>query len=85
MSIYLVHHAHTGEVQHVTAADWRAALRSTGRTDACLVERADASTLDVTFDAENPTTISCRLRDRQSDAAAHTQLALNRAARELRC
>lgn len=76
MSAYLVHLAQTGERQHVAAPDWQTALRTTGRADACLIERINASTLEATFDPDAPMIISCRLRDGQGDANDHIQWAL---------
>lgn len=81
MNTYPVHFAHTGERQRVTALDWRAALRTTGRPDACLLEkRTCLSTgrisVDATFGAGSPTTITCRTRDAGSSDADLTRWAL---------
>lgn len=76
MKTYTVHFAHTGERQHVTAADWQTALRTTGRADACLIERVNNSTLEATFVPDAPMIISCRLHDGQGDANDHIRWAL---------
>lgn len=59
---FTVHLAHTGERLEIVADTWQEALRSTGRADACIIEQADDRKVDVTFDPDAPTLITCRLR-----------------------
>lgn len=76
MSAITVHFALSHEIQVVEAQDGIAALKAAGRPDACLIERVNASTLEVTFDPDAPMIISCRRRDGQGDSADHVQRAL---------
>lgn len=59
---FTVHLAQTGERLEIAADNWQDALRSTERADACIIEKMDERTVDVTFDPEAPTIITCGLR-----------------------
>lgn len=88
MNTFSVHFAQTGQRQHVTASNPKAALRSTGRPDACLLDkRTCLSTgrisVDATFGAGSPTTITCRTRDAGSSDADLTRWALACVAHEI--
>lgn len=68
MNAYTVYFAHTGERQHVTAPDWQAATRSTGRADACVIDKRTCLqpgciSIDAAFYPGFPTVITCRVRD----------------------
>lgn len=68
MNTFTVHFAHTGESQHVTAQDWQSAVRSTGRADACVLDKTTRQrtghvSIDATFAPDSPMIIYCRARD----------------------
>lgn len=74
MSPFTVYLARTGERQHVTAKDWQSALRKTGRSDACLLDkttrpRTGRVSIDATFSPDSPQIITCRVRDTQTSDA----------------
>lgn len=71
----IVHLARTGERLEIAADNWQDALRSTGRGDACIIEQTDDQTVDVTFDPDAPTLITCR--SRRGTPAEIVQWALN--------
>lgn len=86
MNTYTVYFAYTSERQPVTAPDWKAALRSTGRPDACLLDKRTCLTtgrvcVDATFNAPTPATITCR--PRQADDASLKSWALACVAHEI--
>lgn len=62
LNSFTVHLAHTGERLEIAADTWQDAVRSTGRTDACILEQTGDRTVDVTFDPDDPTIITCRSR-----------------------
>lgn len=72
MNTYTVYFAYTGERQHIAAPSWRDALRSTGRADACLLDKRTClstgrSCIDATFNPDSPLMVSWRLRDGMGD------------------
>lgn len=79
MNTYTVYFAYTSERQHVTAPDWKAALRSTGRPDACLLDKRTClitgrSCIDATFNPVSPLMMTWRLRDGLGDTLDHIHI-----------
>lgn len=88
MKTYDVHFAHTGERQHVTAQDWQSAARSTGRADACVLDKrtclqSGRVSIYAAFDPGLATIITCRIRDPEISDADLRSFALSCVAQEL--
>lgn len=71
---FAVYLARTGERQDINAENWGAALKATGRPDACLIAPQADGAIDVTFNPTSPTIVTTRCNE--DDAAERLAFAL---------